>query len=181
MSRPQVTPVPTMSRSRITLAPFEDECAGTSCSVATTFTLIDTGDNLIEASLVLQVQGDLDGSNEDVTLLVNGENRLECADTPGFAQCGGVFETCAVVNVLANLIDNDGTLALIADSSGAVNSFCGNPNFALKVRFTLTITCNGIATPDGCAGPTSQPTAMPTATPTITFVRRSSVAESFFS
>jgi type II secretory pathway pseudopilin PulG len=103
--------------------------------------------NLVSAQLKISVQGDLNSSQEYVTIYIDGQNFGNICQT-GCRQCPGNWEGVNTINVLS--LAQDGILEVEAKASclnpksepNCVQPICKDDqgNFSFKAKFELTIT-----------------------------------------
>jgi len=106
------------------------------CSV--NFSNFLTG-NLKSAQLKVLVDGDLDASNEYVTISADGINLGDLCRT-GCLHCAGNWQGTTVFDVTDQAIDN--AIQFTADASSYVHQQCPvtSPNHSMKARFELSWT-----------------------------------------
>ena len=103
--------------------------------------------NLISAQLKISVQGDLNSSQEYITISIDGQN-FGTICTTGCNQCPGNWEGVSTTDVFS--LAQDGTLNILAQASclnqnverRCVNRICSDNEglFSFKARFELIIT-----------------------------------------
>mmetsp|Transcript_14856 Transcript_14856/g.48468 ORF Transcript_14856/g.48468 Transcript_14856/m.48468 type:complete len:196 (+) Transcript_14856:348-935(+) len=154
------TPIPTPP-SNENLVVIEDTCFEAGCSVTATFGPLSEGlEQMTNATLFVELKGDLEAANEFASLTINGVPAVgQCPTNLPVPNCALLFagEVCDDGGdegfPVLNILQNGFAVVPLLDGSDAVDPECDDAAFtgyALRARFVLAYQCIGPATELGC-------------------------------